>query len=196
MKVTFKGKGVRDRGSGIGGQITKGHKAHRGNVQDVQDVLSARQAGFVQIEKDNETLLRIKRLNKPSSARRSNIKKRGARAMMKFKFEELEVWHLSLELIDEVYDLLGNYPNDERFDLVRQGRKSVTSISLNIAEGSIRGKKEFRQFLRIALGSLVETIANLRIGVRRKYITQEDLESVQSIEPLYFKLIKLRKSLQ
>ena len=41
--------------------------------------------------------------------------------MMKFKFEELEVWQLSLELINEVYDLLDKYPDDERFDLVRQG---------------------------------------------------------------------------
>ena len=116
--------------------------------------------------------------------------------MMKFKFEELEVWELSLELIDEVYNLLDKYPDNEKFDLVRQGRKSVTSISLNIAEGSIRSKKEFSQFLRIALGSLVETIANLKIGVRRKYITQEELGSVKNSEPLYFKLIKLRKALK
>ena len=69
---------------------------------------------------------------------------------MKFKFEELEVWELSLELINEVYSLLAKYPEDERFDLVRQGRKSVTSISLNIAENNIRSKKEFSQFLRIS----------------------------------------------
>jgi four helix bundle protein len=114
---------------------------------------------------------------------------------MKFKFEELEVWDLSLQLINEVYALLAKYPEDERFDLVRQGRKSVTSISLNIAEGSIRGKKEFSQFLRISLGSLMETVANLKIGVNRRYITQEDLNSLKSLEPLYFKLIGLRKSL-
>ena len=114
---------------------------------------------------------------------------------MKFKFEDLEVWRLSLELINEVYDLLNKYPDDEKFDLVRQGRKSVTSVSLNIPEGSIRGKKEFKQFLRISLGSLMETVGNLKIGVHRNYITQEDLESVKSIEPLYFKLISLRKSL-
>ena len=114
---------------------------------------------------------------------------------MKFNFEDLEVWNLSLELIDEIYALLDKYPDEEKFDLVRQGRRSVTSVSLNIAEGSIRSKKEFRQFLRVSLGSLVETIANLKIGVRRKYIVKEDLESVKSIEPLYFKLIKLRKSL-
>ena len=51
---------------------------------------------------------------------------------MKFKFEDLEVWQLSLELINEVYALLEKYPDDEKFDLVRQGRKSVTSVSLNI----------------------------------------------------------------
>lgn len=116
--------------------------------------------------------------------------------MMKFKFEDLEVWGISLELINEIYELLEKYPSDERFDLIRQGRKSVTSISLNIAEGSVRSKKEFSQFIRIALGSLVETVANLKIGVKRKYLTQEDLDSVKNIEPLYFKLIKLRKSLQ
>jgi four helix bundle protein len=116
--------------------------------------------------------------------------------MMKFKFEDLDVWNLSLEAIDEVYKILDKYPDDERFDLVRQGRRSVTSVSLNLAEGSIRSKKEFSQFIRIALGSLVETVANMKIGIRRKYITQKDIDSAKSIEPSYFKLIKLRKSLQ
>jgi len=114
---------------------------------------------------------------------------------MRFRFEELEVWHLSLKLINEVYGLLSKYPEDEKFDLVRQGRKSVTSVSLNISEGSIRSKKEFSQFLRISLGSLMETVGNLKIGVHRKYITQEDFESVKNLEPLYFKLVKLRKTL-
>lgn len=115
---------------------------------------------------------------------------------MKFKFEELEVWDLALQAIDEVYNVLEKYPDEERFDLIRQGRKSVTSIALNIAEGSMRSKKEFSQFLRIGLGSLLETVANIKVGIRRQYITQDDSDSVKSIEPLYFKLIKLRKSLR
>jgi len=114
---------------------------------------------------------------------------------MKFRFEELEEWNLALDFINEVYSLLAKYPENERFDLVRQGRKSVTSISLNIAEGSIRSKKEFGQFLRIALGSLMETVANLKIGICRKYLDQEDMNSLKSLEPLYFKLISLRKSM-
>ena len=114
---------------------------------------------------------------------------------MEFNFEKLEVWQLAMDLIDEVYDLLNKYQKFERFGLVDNGRRSVTSIVLNIAEGSIRGKREFRHFIRIALGSLVETVANLKIGVRRNYITQEEFDQIKSIEPLYFKLIKLGKSL-
>ena len=115
---------------------------------------------------------------------------------MEFNFEKLEVWRLAVDLIDEVYDLLNKYPRQERFALVDNGRRSVTSVALNIAEGSIRGKREFSQFIRVALGSLVETIANLKIGVRRKYITEEEFDQIRSAEPLYFKLIKLSKSLK
>ncbi len=56
---------------------------------------------------------------------------------MKFNFEDLEVWDLSIELIDEIYALLDKYPDEEKFDLVRQGRRSVTSVSLNIAGSAL-----------------------------------------------------------
>jgi four helix bundle protein len=115
---------------------------------------------------------------------------------MQFNFEKLEVWRLAMDLIDEVYELLSKYPKHEKFALVDNGKRSVTSIALNIAEGSVRGKKEFNQFIRIALGSLVETVVDLRIGIRRSYIKQEDFDEIRSIEPLYFKLIKLSKSLR
>ena len=115
---------------------------------------------------------------------------------MRFSFEKLEVWRLAMQLIDDVYGVLERYPKHERFGLINNGRRSVTSIALNIAEGSIRGKREFNQFIRIALGSLVETVANLKIGIRRNYITQDEFDRINSIEPLYFKLIKLGKSLK
>ncbi len=56
---------------------------------------------------------------------------------MKFNFEDLEVWNLSLELIDEIYALLDKYPDNEKFELIRQGRRSVTSVSLNIAGSAL-----------------------------------------------------------
>jgi four helix bundle protein len=56
---------------------------------------------------------------------------------MKFNFEDLEVWNLSLELIDEIYALLDKYPDNEKFELIRQGRRSVTSVSLNIVGSAL-----------------------------------------------------------
>lgn len=115
---------------------------------------------------------------------------------MIFNFEKLEVWKLAMELVDKVYDLAKKYPDEEKFGLALQLKKSVTSIPLNIAEGSIRGKKEFSQFIRIALGSLVETVTNLKIGLMRGFIKQKDHdENTPLIEELYFKLLALHKSL-
>lgn len=115
---------------------------------------------------------------------------------MEFNFEKLEVWQLAMELIDEVYPLLDRYPEKEKFVLIPQGKRSVNSIALNIAEGSVRGKKEFNQYIRIALGSLIETITNLKIGIRRKYITQQQFDDIKTVEPLYFKLMKLSRTLK
>ncbi|HEC99357.1 MAG TPA: four helix bundle protein [Proteobacteria bacterium] len=50
--------------------------------------------------------------------------------------------------------------------------------------------------MRIALGSLIETITNLKIGIRRKYITQQQFDDIKTIERLYFKLMKLSKALK
>ncbi len=55
---------------------------------------------------------------------------------MGFKFEKLEIWHLSIALSKEVYDLIKALLEEEKFNLSSQIRRAVTSISLNIAEGS------------------------------------------------------------
>jgi four helix bundle protein len=55
---------------------------------------------------------------------------------MPFKFEKLEVWQLSMDLSAKVYSLIKNMPKSEQFNLSSQIRRAVTSISLNIAEGS------------------------------------------------------------
>ena len=63
---------------------------------------------------------------------------------------------------------------------------------------NVRSRNKFRSFKsfdRISIGSLVETAANPRIGVRRNHVTDHDVNSIRIIEPLYFKLIRIRKSL-
>lgn len=117
---------------------------------------------------------------------------------MKFKFEDLEVWQLGMDLTDKIYDLSKKYPETERFNLTSQLISSVTSIPLNIAEGSAKNsKRDFARFIQIAKGSLLEMDTNLKIAIRRKYINKQDYDSVdENIKQLYYKLIRLEKSIK
>ncbi|MBZ0283196.1 MAG: four helix bundle protein [Anaerolineae bacterium] len=72
-------------------------------------------------------------------------------------YKKLVVWEKAHQLTLGVYQASRNFPKDELYGLTSQMRRSATSISTNIAEGSGRnGKGEFIHFLHIALGSASE----------------------------------------
>ena len=86
-------------------------------------------------------------------------------------FRELKVWQKAMELTDAVYDLVRQFPADERFALSDQLRRAVVSIPSNIAEGFGRDThKDFAHFLSQARGSLYETDTQLEIAARRGFI--------------------------
>ena len=92
-----------------------------------------------------------------------------------YKFEKLEVWQLSLELSDYVYEIGKFLPPSEMYNLSSQIRRAGTSVSLNIAEGSTNASSaEFARFLRIAIRSYIEVYACYLIIKRREYLKPED----------------------
>lgn len=90
--------------------------------------------------------------------------------LVSFNFEKLTVYQKALDVIDKVYHYTNTFPKEELFGLTSQFRRSATSISLNIAEGSARSKKDYFRFLDIAQGSIFESIAIIEIGKRKKYL--------------------------
>ena len=54
------------------------------------------------------------------------------------RFENLNVWQKSHELVLEVYKITKQFPNEEKFGLTSQIRRSAVSVAANIAEGSKR----------------------------------------------------------
>ncbi|MBI4760779.1 MAG: four helix bundle protein [Chloroflexota bacterium] len=95
---------------------------------------------------------------------------------MPYKFEQLDVWKLSLEYIDSIYELAEKLPKSEEYNLKSQIVRAATSISLNIAEGSTgQSDAEQARFLGMAIRSLVETVACHHIIQRRGYIRDEPL---------------------
>ncbi|MDR9366513.1 MAG: four helix bundle protein [Balneolaceae bacterium] len=117
---------------------------------------------------------------------------------MRYKFEDLDVWNLSLDLSDLIFDLANELPEEERYNLISQIDRAATSIALNIAEGSTsQTDGEQSRFLGYAIRSLIEVIGCLRIIERRKYIQNVDLtEKVEDLcDQLFIKLQAFKKSL-
>jgi four helix bundle protein len=95
---------------------------------------------------------------------------------MPFKFENLDVWKMSVEYCDSVYQLAELLPEAERFNLKSQVIRAATSISLNIAEGSTgQTDPEQSRFLGMAIRSLIETVACQRLISRRNYVSDKKI---------------------
>lgn len=114
-----------------------------------------------------------------------------------YGFEKLEVYRIVEELVGIVYHLTKKFPKEEIFGLTSQIRRASVSVALNLAEGSSeRSKNDFVRFINIALGSIIETKAALRLAVRLEFITQQELnETLPRIDELFFKTTALKNSL-
>ena len=65
---------------------------------------------------------------------------------MAFKFEQLVVWQLSVDLSEKVNGLCKIFPKDELYVLTSQIKRAADSVSLNIAEGSTgQSNDEFKK---------------------------------------------------
>ena len=53
-----------------------------------------------------------------------------------FRFEQLEIWRLSVNYAKLCYEATKTFPKEEQFGLANQLRRAAVSISNNIAEGS------------------------------------------------------------
>ncbi len=84
-----------------------------------------------------------------------------------------------MDLVVEIYNLTKRFPEEERFGLISQMRRSALSVPSNIAEGAGRGgSKEFARFLAIAKGSASELETQLEIAFRLKLIDEVDFQSL------------------
>lgn len=96
-----------------------------------------------------------------------------------FRFENLDVWQEAMNLCERIYRVSQSFPAAEQYGLTSQVRRSVVSISANIAEGAGRGTDpEFVRFLDIATGSLMETVSHWSLASRLQFISESDFREV------------------
>ena len=102
-------------------------------------------------------------------------------------FRDIEIWNLSRGLVKEIYFLLKIMPDEEKYGLTSQIKRSVISIPSNIAEGCAKkSNKDFSRFLEISLGSCYELETQLILCADVDLIPEKNIEDtiilLQTIE--------------
>jgi four helix bundle protein len=92
---------------------------------------------------------------------------------VKFRFEDLEIWRMAIEVADLLFDVADELEAKKLYRFAEQLRGAALSTPNNIAEGSGSiSKREFIQFLNIARRSTFENANMLIVYERRKLISQ------------------------
>ena len=108
---------------------------------------------------------------------------------------KLEVWKKSMMLAKDIYSATALFPKSEKYGLTSQLRRAAVSVPSNLAEGAARrGKREFKQFINIAQGSLSELdtqldLANM-LGYLEPVLHEKLMSEVTDISKMLFGLSK------
>jgi four helix bundle protein len=96
--------------------------------------------------------------------------------MIKFRFQDLKIWQLAIQIADELFDIAENLDKKRLYRFVEQLRGAAMSAPNNIAEGSgSSSKKEFIQFLNVARRSTYENANILILLEKRSLVSAEYL---------------------
>ena len=89
----------------------------------------------------------------------------------------MEAYQRSMKLLVDIHELCKKLPPDEKYELISQMRRASKSIPAAISEGFGRktSEKEFKHYMRMAMGSANEMETHLRIAGNLGYITDPDL---------------------
>lgn len=105
-------------------------------------------------------------------------------------YKELIVWQKAYTLSLEIYKATKKFPKEELYGITNQLRRASISIPSNIAEGNVRNsRKEYLQFLYIALGSSAEIETQISIAKDLEYISLDTFLKLHSLIEEIMKMI-------
>lgn len=117
--------------------------------------------------------------------------------MAKFRFQDLEIWSMSIALSERLFDIADDLERNRLYRFAEQLRGAAMSVSNNIAEGSgAHSKKEFARYLGIARKSAFENANILILLARRGWVERSELYALlDELELLCRKISSFQKAL-
>ena len=106
-------------------------------------------------------------------------------------YERFLAWQACHQLNLAIAATTDRWPRSERFELTAQLRRAAWSAAANIVEGSARlGRREFRRFLDIALGSLAEICYGLHFAKDRALLSPNEYGELEALRANAAKLTR------
>lgn len=110
--------------------------------------------------------------------------------MLNLSHKHLDVYKMSLKLIEEVYKATKSFPKEELYVLVSQIRRAAISVCSNIAEGASRiSKKEKKRFYEISRSSLVEMDTQFEIAIILQYYKNGQMKDLEQCLQSTFRML-------
>ncbi len=110
--------------------------------------------------------------------------------MLSLSQKNLDVYKISLQLIEETYKATRNFPKEEKYVLVSQIRRAAISVCCNIAEGASRiSKKEKKRFYEISRSSLVEADTQFEIAIILAYYQKGQMKELEQYLESTFRML-------
>ena len=112
-------------------------------------------------------------------------------------YKKLIAWQKADELAFRIYKATEMFPREETYGVKSQLRRAALSVPTNLVEGNGRqGRKEFKQYVNIALGSLSEVEYLLDFSLKLGYFPAEQHEALCAVRNSVGGLLwKLHKSI-
>lgn len=99
----------------------------------------------------------------------------------KHNFKNLKVWEKSVDLAVKVYHVTAEFPNEKKFGITSQMRRSSVSVPSNIAEGTAKNtSKAFLNSLDISLGESFELETQAIIANRVGLMDQKTFDELET----------------
>ena len=100
--------------------------------------------------------------------------------MERTNFEKLQVYQLSEKLADGIWKVVQDWNSFAKDTVGKQIVRAADGVGANVAEGSGRGSLvDNRRFVRMARGSLYETIHWLRRAYIRRLLSQAEVRKLR-----------------
>ncbi len=93
-----------------------------------------------------------------------------------FRFEDLRIYHKSLDYVNWVQEKTMLFPEEDRTKLALRFNEAARSISLYISEGSARNKSQFVHYLKMAKSSIRQCVVYTTLAVRQNLLTETSEE--------------------